>query len=141
MTSGPTIDRSREPNSDSRTSASVAYGRVSSVARTSVRSRRARGARGALRVFCLLGFGSETVPSRSIFGARLRRRVPQYGHSVIYGLTSEPQFLQTTKRSGELAIYPPMIGGAGGAVGGMRRALRSRRRRSRRRPRNRRRRS
>jgi hypothetical protein len=24
---------------------------------------------------------------------------------VMYGLTSEPQFLHTTKRSGELAIY------------------------------------
>ena len=37
---------------------------------------------------------------RSIFGARLRSRVPQYGHSVTYGLTSAWQFLQTTKRSG-----------------------------------------
>ncbi len=43
-------------------------------------------------------------PSRSIFGARLRSRVPQYGHSVMYGLTSEPQFLQTTKRSGALGM-------------------------------------
>jgi hypothetical protein len=42
--------------------------------------------------------------SRSIFGARLRIRVPQYGHSVMYGLTCEPQFLQTTKRSGLLAM-------------------------------------
>src|SRR3954466_9788717 len=39
---------------------------------------------------------------RSIFGARLRTRWPQYGHSVTYGLTSDPQFLQTTKRSGWL---------------------------------------
>jgi hypothetical protein len=38
---------------------------------------------------------------RSIFGARLRSRVPQYGHSVMYGLTSAWQFLQTTKRSGD----------------------------------------
>ena len=37
---------------------------------------------------------------RSIFGARLRSRVPQYGHSVTYGLTSAWQFLHTTKRSG-----------------------------------------
>src|SRR3954465_6357684 len=65
------------------------------------RSRRTRGAR------CFggfLGFGSETVPSRSSFGARLRSRVPQYGHSVMYGETSEPQLLHTTKRSGPLAI-------------------------------------
>src|ERR687897_3812722 len=47
------------------------------------------------------GFG---VPPRSSFGARLRSRVPQYGHSVMYGDTSEPQLLQTTKRSGPLAI-------------------------------------
>jgi hypothetical protein len=39
-------------------------------------------------------------PTRSSFGARLRSRVPQYGHSVTYGLTSEPQFLQTTESSG-----------------------------------------
>jgi hypothetical protein len=30
--------------------------------------------------------------------------VPQYGHSVMYGDTSEPQLLQTTKRSGPLAM-------------------------------------
>jgi hypothetical protein len=34
----------------------------------------------------------------------LRNRVPQYGHSVMYGDTSEPQLLQTTKRSGPLAM-------------------------------------
>ena len=45
-------------------------------------------------------FGSGLPPERSIFGARLRTRCPQYGHSVTYGLTSDPQFLQTTKRSG-----------------------------------------
>ena len=38
----------------------------------------------------------------SSLGARLRSRVPQYGHSVMYGETSEPQLLQTTKRSGPL---------------------------------------
>jgi hypothetical protein len=32
-------------------------------------------------------------------GARLRRRCPQYGHSVMYGLTSDPHCLQTTNRS------------------------------------------
>jgi hypothetical protein len=30
--------------------------------------------------------------------------VPQYGHSVMYGDTSEPQLLQITKRSGPLAM-------------------------------------
>ena len=45
-----------------------------------------------------LGWGSQ--PERSIFGARFRTRCPQYGHSVTYGLTSDPQFLQTTNRSG-----------------------------------------
>jgi hypothetical protein len=54
--------------------------------------------------------GSETVPSRSIFGARLRNRVPQYGHSVMYGLTSLPQFLQTTLRSGICAIASTILG-------------------------------
>src|SRR3954451_1464257 len=39
---------------------------------------------------------------RSIFGARFLTRWPQYGHSVTYGLTSDEQFLQTTKRSGSL---------------------------------------
>ena len=54
-----------------------------------------------LRLELRLGDGAVAL---SIFGARLRRRVPQYGHSVMYGLTSAPPFLQTTKRSGELAI-------------------------------------
>ena len=54
--------------------------------------RRRRRPRGAAR----------PSPPRSIFGARLRTRCPQYGHSVTYGLTSDPQFLQTTKRSGSL---------------------------------------
>jgi hypothetical protein len=30
--------------------------------------------------------------------------LPQYGHSVMYGLTSDPQFLQTTNRSGPPAL-------------------------------------
>src|SRR3954454_3915037 len=55
----------------------------------SVRTRRAR-----------FGFGSSSP--RSSFGARFRTRCPQYGHSVTYGLTSDPQFLQTTNRSGWL---------------------------------------
>jgi hypothetical protein len=33
------------------------------------------------------------------FGARRRSLVPQYGHSVMYGLTSEPHCLHTTNRS------------------------------------------
>ena len=45
------------------------------------RKRESRGALG-LRAFRALR-GSETVPSRSILGARLRSRLPQYGHSVI----------------------------------------------------------
>ena len=49
-------------------------------------------------------FGSFGTPPRSSFGARLRSRVPQYGHSVMYGDTSEPHFLQTTNRSGPLAM-------------------------------------
>src|SRR5690606_14253992 len=48
------------------------------------------------------GLRAGSSPGRSIFGARFRRRFPQYGHSVTYGLTSELQFLQTTKRSGSL---------------------------------------
>ena len=45
----------------------------------------------------------------SSFGARLRTRWPQYGHSVTYMLTSEPQFLQTTNSSASLTVvrgYP-----------------------------------
>src|SRR3954468_15135498 len=84
---------------------------------TSGDSRRVRGVRAARWRRGFFGLGSETVPSRSIFGARLRSRVPQYGHSVMYGLTSCPQFLHTTKRSGELAIRLPMIGPARAGVG------------------------
>ncbi len=46
------------------------------------------------------GLAGGEASGRSIFGARLRSRVPQYGHSVTYGLTSAWQFLHTTKRSG-----------------------------------------
>src|SRR4051794_4172227 len=59
---------------------------------------------------------SSSACRRSIFGARLRTRWPQYGHSVTYGLTSDEQFLQTTKRSGSLtepripALDPRRIG-------------------------------
>jgi hypothetical protein len=60
--------------------------------------------------FARFGFGSSSP--RSIFGARFLTRWPQYGHSVTYGLTSDPQFLQTTKRSGWLINrgYPWPIG-------------------------------
>src|SRR3954465_1406987 len=59
---------------------------------------------------------------RSIFGARLRTRCPQYGHSVTYGLTSEEQFLQTTKRSGSLTrtripVRKSRLGGLDGGRG------------------------
>src|SRR3712207_2191647 len=50
------------------------------------------------------GLGGFGVPPRSSFGARLRSRLPQYGHSVMYGDTSRPQLRHTTKRSGPLAI-------------------------------------
>src|SRR5215218_10015308 len=75
------------------------------------RKRGSRGAAGlrALRALRALR-GSDTVPSRSILGARLRSRLPQYGHSVMYGLTSLPQFLQTTLRSGICAIAAPILG-------------------------------
>src|SRR5437588_8841511 len=63
-----------------------------------LRSRDSEGIGGRRRRF------SATLPSRSIFGARLRSRLPQYGHSVMYGLTSDPQLLQTTKRSGLPAL-------------------------------------
>src|SRR5918997_2550286 len=56
--------------------------------------------RGSLRAARRRRFGVGLPVDRSIFGARLRTRCPQYGHSVTYGLTSEPQFLQTTNRSG-----------------------------------------
>src|SRR3954463_2143867 len=69
-------------------------------------TRRSRGARTRRVPRERLGLGSEIVPSRSILGARLRKRVPQYGHSVMYGDTSAPQFLQTTNRSGPLAMGP-----------------------------------
>ena len=59
----------------------------------------ARRGRGRLRRAERGAFG---MPPFSSFGARLRSRVPQYGHSVMYGDTSARQFLQTTKRSGPL---------------------------------------
>jgi len=75
----------------------VAYGRVSA-AMPGISPRFSRPSeRVERRRFAGLG----SAP-RSIFGARLRTLCPQYGHSVTYGLTSDPQFLQTTKRSGWL---------------------------------------
>jgi hypothetical protein len=61
-------------------------------------------------------FFSGSPLERSIFGARFRTRCPQYGHSVTYGLTSEPQFLQTTKRSG-CDTVPLRVPGAGRVIG------------------------
>src|SRR5215210_8604824 len=71
------------------------------------RSRRGRGSRRGRR---------GGAPARSSFGARLRRRVPQYGHSVTNALTSDPQLLQTTNRSAPLDIGP-ILGGAGWRIG------------------------
>src|SRR5215210_7136268 len=62
-------------------------------------------------------FGGLGVPPRSSFGARLRSRLPQYGHSVMYGDTSRPQLRQTTNRSGPLAIGTGYVaGGPGPAI-------------------------
>ena len=52
------------------------------------RSRGSCGRERALR-------GAFGTPPRSSFGARFWIRVPQYGHSVMYGDTSAPQLLQT----------------------------------------------
>ena len=42
--------------------------------------------------------------------------MPQYGHSVMYGDTSAPQFLQTTKRSGPLDMDDRFYAPRGRAV-------------------------
>src|SRR4051812_29187592 len=91
---------------DARTIVIVAYGRRSARMpgiSPGFRRGRVRRRRG--------GLGSRPTPPRSIFGARLRSRVPQYGHSVMYGDTSDPHFLQTTKRSGPLAMGPRFYAG------------------------------
>src|SRR4029077_6283747 len=90
----------RHPTMPSATSRSVAYG-CRSGRMPGISPRRRRGSDVAVGRRLTR---SRIRPSRSIFGARLRSRVPQYGHSVIYGLTSDPQFLHTTKRSG-----PPVL--------------------------------
>src|SRR6266550_6886738 len=56
--------------------------------------------------------GVISSPRSSSFGARFLSRVPQYGHSVTYGLTSSPQVRQTTLNSGELTPrgYPCLLG-------------------------------
>src|SRR4051812_29078137 len=94
------------------TSSTVAIAETSTIARLTTgrpsartpgispgRSRPSDGALGRRRSRSRRG----TAPLSS-FGARLRSRWPQYGHSVMYGLTSARQFLQTTKRSGVPAI-------------------------------------
>jgi hypothetical protein len=53
------------------------------------------------------GTGALEPCTRGSFGARLRRRPPQYGHSVMYGLTSDPHCLHTTKRSAPEDIVDP----------------------------------
>src|SRR3954470_9602354 len=92
--------------SDRAMIAIVAQGRPPSGGAETPGMRRPRDGRGRRVPRERRGLVSEIVPSRSIFGARLRNRVPQYGHSVMYGDTSAPQFLQTTKRSGPLAMGP-----------------------------------
>src|SRR3954454_2332530 len=57
-----------------------------------------RGSEGRVRALR----GARGTPPRSSLGARFWIRVPQYGHSVMYGETSAPQLLQTRKRSGPL---------------------------------------
>ena len=46
-------------------------------------------------------------PSCGNLGARRRSRLPQYGHSVMYGLTCDPHCLQTTNRSAPEDIANP----------------------------------
>ncbi len=95
------VRHSSVPTIPASTSAIVAYGRESA-RMPGISSRRSRGSDGAGG---RAGAASRpTRPSRSIFGARLRSRLPQYGHSVMYGLTSDPQLLQITNRSG-----PPVL--------------------------------
>src|SRR4051794_19152025 len=76
------------------------------------------------------GFGAFGVPPRSSFGARLRNRLPQYGHSVMYGDTSRPQLRQTTKRSGPLAMGVRFYAPRNVAEGAWPRAVTARPRRS-----------
>src|SRR5581483_2356460 len=95
------VRHSRQPTRPNRTRNIVAYGRESArmPGISPLRRRESEGAGGLRRRRF-----SATRPSRSIFGARLRRRLPQYGHSVMYGLTSDPQLLQITNRSGPPAL-------------------------------------
>src|SRR5918994_6749675 len=95
------------------TSAIVAYGRRSA-RMPGISPGFRRPSDGRLRG-ALGGFG---VPPRSSFGARLRSRLPQYGHSVMYGDTSRPQLRQTTNRSGPLAMEPSILRSPRGAPTG-----------------------
>src|SRR3954454_19914679 len=106
---------------EATTRAIVAYGRRSGrIPGISPGRRRPSDGRRAAR-------GGLGTPPRSSFGARLRSRVPQYGHSVMYGDTSEPQLLQTTKRSGPLAMSPRHSTPPGATPGRIRTSLRRRR--------------
>src|SRR5437868_3707159 len=103
--------------SATRTRPKVAYGRTSG-AMPGISSRRSRPSFGA---FIRRPRRSRLRPLLSSFGARLRTRCPQYGHSVTYGLTSAEQFLQTTNRSGWLMNrgYPGPNGRSTGLQGGL----------------------
>src|SRR3954447_16511651 len=101
-----------------RMAAIVTCGR--SAVRDSPRSRSRRSRRSAARRrrrSRRLSWASRPSPRRSSFGARLRKRVPQYGHSVTYGLTSDPQLLQTTLSS--VSLTPARIS-AGSSGRGLR---------------------
>src|SRR3954447_18282406 len=99
-----------------RIAATVTYERSAvSDRRRSFSRRSRRSAERRRRRSRRVSRGASSSPRRSSFGARLRSRVPQYGHSVTYGLTSEPQLLQTTLSS--VSATPPGYprGGRGSA--------------------------
>src|SRR5437588_7188008 len=100
------VRHSRQPTIPTTTSTIVAYG-CDSARIPGISPRRRRGSAGAGG---RLRRRSVTRPSRSILGARLRSLLPQYGHSVMYGLTSDPQLLQTTNSSGlPVLIRGPIV--------------------------------
>ena len=102
----PPASQASDASSDASTSATVANGRESARMPGISPGRSAPRGAGAWRAQAA---GDDPPRRVSSFGARLRSRVPQYGHSVTYGLTSEPQLLQTTKRSGPLDIAASML--------------------------------
>ena len=96
----PKLDREGRPTERKRRTPSPSLPRLRRGEIPGISPRRRRGSEG----FGERRLRSVTRPSRSSFGARLRSRLPQYGHSVMYGLTSDWQFLQITNRSG-----PPVL--------------------------------